>query len=111
MTQDQGIASIGPGIHARNIISHRVALPLVIMMHTGHPLRFFARVFNVFIFIEFPDHFPIPVCLDHIPVVLHTEPGGSLAGMPEDMAAFEEFIGKPVKSFPEFDFSAIHVNQ
>ena len=68
--QDQGVARINPGFHARRVVAHGVAFALEIMVVAGHPASGNAGIFNVFILVEFPDDIAVPVHLNQIQSVL-----------------------------------------
>ena len=79
MANDQGLTPIHQRFHSRDIISHRAPFPLEIVVLSRHPCGFFAGVFNIFIFVEFPDNVTIPIHLNEIYLVLKSEFHGSLS--------------------------------
>ena len=72
MAQDQSIATLSLCLHARNVVTNRVTLSLVVMVLTSDPSLVAIIIYELFL-IEFPYYFTIPVNLYNIGLVLITE--------------------------------------
>ena len=109
--QDQGVARIGLGLHARRVVAHGVALALVVMVVAGHPAARSAGVFNKFIAVEFPDNIAVPIHLHQIQIVLHAVFAVTQAARGQNLAAGQEFVGHAVDAPPDFDLTAVHIHE
>ena len=72
MAQDQSIATLSLCLHARNVVTNRVTLSLVVMVLTSDPSLVAIIIYELFL-IEFPYYLTIPVNLYNIGLVLITE--------------------------------------
>ena len=109
--QNQGVARIRLGFHARRVISHRVALALVVVMVAGHPAARCAGVFNKFIAVEFPDDVAVPIHLHQIQIILYAVFAVAQAARGQNLPAGQEFVGHAVDALPDFDLAAVHVHE
>jgi len=110
MGKDQGFSFINQWIHTRNIVPHRISLPLPIMMLPGHPGRLLAFLFNLLGLIELPDNVPIPIYLNQINKFLMPL---SLSSASHDITTRENPVGYWCTQdfFPMLDNSAVHIDQ
>ena len=83
MRENQGVSPMHQGIHTWNIVSHRIALSLVIVMLSCHPSRFFAGILNIFILVKFPHDLPAPIYLYEIEMILPQRSKGAFGGRSE----------------------------
>ena len=73
MGKDQGFALKRLGFHAWGKVAHGVAFTLEVMVIAGDPAAGKPGVFNEFVLVKFPDNIAVPIHLDNIKTILHTE--------------------------------------
>ena len=80
-------------------------------MITCKPAARIARIFNKFILIEFPYYVAVPVNLDNIKAVLHTEFTTAASSACHKVPAGENFIGHTVNALPDIYFMSVHIHK
>ena len=70
--QDQSIAFQWLCVHAGNIISYRIAFPLIVMVLARHPAVIPSRVVDFLKLVKFPYDISVIIDLDQVDAVLHS---------------------------------------
>ena len=109
--EDQRVAPVHQGLHARDIVAHRVTLALVVVVLPRHPLRLLAGVFDELVPIEPPHDVAVEVHLHQVDTVLAAEGRAALPGAADDVAARQDPVGHAVQPLPQLHLAAVHVDQ